>query len=544
MKLRFLALTFLCAGSLLAQDNKVPADGLSPHYEAVAKHLELGGVFYAYADVDTDIKDLTTTIDGLLGTLRESGELPIPPKLTAAGIVNELGLDTIKALGASSRKKGALFHNRAFLATGNGRTGLLKLFGGKAAPLLTTTLAPAGADLVVEEDVNFSVLLDITTNIIKQIGDEDMLDKMKEALEQPMHPMPFSVGEFLKKLDTKFTLILKLDAQKKMNLKDAPVEIPLMNLLISIDNMGWLFPELVKMAKDSDEFEFQSGEGFEVLRPAKPLPPEMEGYNPLLYHDTKSHRLYLASTREFLTACLEGKAPLGGDEKFKTAITGLPTEGNGLEYLSANGVKELWNVLRGVAKSLPNNGKVEAGMIEKVWELYLPKEGAGMASVRANLPDGMLFASNSSESHKSTLMVAAVYPLAIVGVAGTTFNQRRLMKMAERNGEMEQEAAPEAEDDSPRGKGHPKKQEKEDPSEKIESNLQQIAFAGEAYFLDHPKEKEVGYATLIKGGFLFEVVPVNGEEYKALKLKRGGGKLSVSPKEGAAITHEYPAVTD
>ena len=55
---------------------------------------------------------------------------------------------------------------------------------------------------------------------------------------------------------------------------------------------------------------------------------------------------------------------------------------------------------------------------------------------------------------------------------------------------------------------------------------------------------EVGYATLIKGGFLFEVVPVNGEEYKALKLKRGGGKLSVSPKEGAAITHEYPAVTD
>ena len=534
MKFRIPALSLLCAGTLLAQENKLPAESLSPHFEAVAKHLELGGVFYAFADIDSDIKDVTKMIDNLLNTMRETGDSPIPPKLTAAGIVNELGLDSIKALGASSRKKGDLYHNRAFLATGNGPTGLLKVLGGKAAPFLSGTLAPAGADIVVEEDLNLSVLMEVITNIAKQIGDEDMTQKLNESLEQPMGPLSVSVGDFLKKMDTKFTFIAKIDGQKKMNLKDSPVEVPLINFLLALDNTGWLFPELAKVAKDSDEFEIQSGEGFEVIRPAKPLPPEMEGYAPLLYHDTKTHRLLIASSREFLTTCLEGKSPLSGDEKFKAAITGLPAEGNGLEYVSANAVKELWSALKEMSKQAPEG---QAGMMEKLWELYLPKDGVPMASVRANLPDGILFTSNSSESHKTTLATIGMYPLAMAGIFGTTY----MKQMGAAQGglqiepEMDLENAP---------KATPKDKAKEDPRDKIQSNLQQISFAGEAYFLDHPKEKEVTYAGLIKGGFLFEVTPVDGEDYKPLKLKRNGGKLSVTPKSGESISQNYSAVTD
>lgn len=534
MNLRILALNLLCAGSLLAQENKLPAESLSPHFEAVSKHLELGGVFYAFADIDSDIKDVTKMIDNLLNTMRENGDSPIPPKLTAAGIVNELGLDSIKALGASSRKKGDAYHNRAFLATGNGPTGLLKIFGGKAAPFLSSTLAPAGSDIVMEEDLNLSVLMEVITNIAKQVGDDDMTDQLNEALEQPMGPLSVSVGEFLKKMNTKFTFIAKMDGQKKMNLKDSPVEIPMVDFLLALDNTGWLFPELAKVAKDSDEFEIQSGEGFEVIRPAKPLPPEMDGYKPLLYHDTKTNRLLVASSSEFLTTCLEGKTPLSGDEKFKAAVSGLPAEGNGLQYVSSNAIKEVWTGLKSMAKEAPEG---QAGMMEKLWDLYLPKEGVPIASVRANLPDGILFTSNSSESHKSTIATMAMYPVAMVGLFGTSF----MRQIGAAPGEMELEPEMHFEDtpgETPKGKA------KEDPSEKIQSNLQQISFAGEAYFLDHPKEKEVTYAGLIKGGFLFEITPVDGEDYQALKLKRNGGKLSVTPKSGEPITQDYSAVTD
>ena len=534
MKLRILALNLFCVGSLLAQENKLPAESLSPHFEAVAKHLELGGVFYAFADIDSDIKDVTKMIDNLLNTMRENGESPIPPKLTAAGIVNELGFDSIKALGASSRKKGDMYHNRAFLATDNGPTGLLKLLGGKAAPFLSTTLAPAGSDVVVEEDLNLSVLIEVITNIAKQIGDDDMTEKLNEALEQPMGPLSISVGDFLKKMDTKFTLIAKIDAEKKMNLQHTPVEVPLINFLLALDNTGWLFPELAKVAKDSDEFEIQSGDGFEVIRPAKPLPPEMDGFKPLLYHDTKTHRLLIASSREFLTTCIEGKSPLSGDEKFKAAVSGLPAEGNGLQYVSINAVKQLWTSLKALAKEAPEG---QAGMIEKMWELYLPKDGIPMASVRANLPDGMLFTSNSSETHKATLATIGMYPLAMAGIFGTTYMKQMGAARAEMQlePEMDLENTPKA---TPKGKA------KEDPRDKIQSNLQQVSFAGEAYFLDHPKEKEVTYAGLIKGGFLFEITPVDGEDYKALKLKRNGGKLSVTPKSGESISQDYSAVTD
>jgi len=125
----------------------------------------------------------------------------------------------------------------------------------------------------------------------------------------------------------------------------------------------------------------------------------------------------------------------------------------------------------------------------------------------------------------------------MAGLFGTNY----MRQMGAPRGGMQLE--PEMElDETP--KATPKGKAKEDPSEKIQSNLQQISFAGEAYFLDHPKEKEVTYAGLIKGGFLFEITPVDGEDYKALKLKRNGGKLSVTSKSGEPITQDYSAVTD
>jgi hypothetical protein len=537
LSLSCLAFAGMLVSPLLSQEAKLPAESLSSHYGNVSKHLELGGVFYGYADIDTDIQDITKLIDSLMGSAREKGSSPIPPNLTAAGIVNELGLDSIKAIGASSRKKGDLFHNRAFLATPNGPSGILKLLGGKAAPFLSPSLAPNGADLVVEEDLNLSILLEIVQNIMKQVGDENALAQMDEALAKPMSPLSFTAGEFIKKLNTKMTIVMSMDAEKKLNLKDAPEPVPFIHGFVAADNMGWLFAELVKITKEEgDDFEHQTGDGFEAIRLAKPLPPELEGYKPLLYLEKKTGRIYLGTSPEFVAAAIEGKNPLSTDGEFKKAIDGLPTEGNGLQFISAEALTEGWKLFKAFTAE---EDDMEMLLTSKVWEMYFPKAGNSVATTRANLADGMLFTSNTVDSHKSTLITATVYPIAMVAGVAAPMMQRQQMMRAQENLEFE------AEEEAPGAPpARPQKESDESPEEKISSNLEQIAFAGEAYFLDKPKEKEVTYAGLIKAGFLFEVTPVAGEDYKALVLKRTGGKIAVKTKSGAAISQDYPAVTD
>ena len=48
-----------------------PEDG-SKHFAAVAKHLELGGLFFTYMDIDGDLASLGELGDRLIGIARKS----------------------------------------------------------------------------------------------------------------------------------------------------------------------------------------------------------------------------------------------------------------------------------------------------------------------------------------------------------------------------------------------------------------------------------------------------------------------------------------
>ena len=84
----------------------------------------------------------------------------------------------------------------------------------------------------------------------------------------------------------------------------------------------------------------------------------------------------------------------------------------------------------------------------------------------------------------------------------------------------------------------------EAPDKAVKHNLQQIAFAAQTWFIDHPQDKEVTYEALVKNELIFELDAVAGESYKGLTLKRAGGELSIKLKGGASLSHKYQAVTD
>ena len=159
----------------------------------------------------------------------------------------------------------------------------------------------------------------------------------------------------------------------------------------------------------------------------------------------------------------------------------------------------------------------------------MPLPSAPVASVYANVPEGMLFMSNMNENHKHTLVQAAVVPITFIAMGAAAGY-----------------AATGAARASPERAQRPleRAQGKEAPAKAVKNNLQQIAFSGQTYFIDNPKEKEVTYETLVKSELIFELDPVSGESYKGLTLKRGGGELSVKLKGGDSISLKYKATAD
>ena len=78
-------------------------EGTSPaSFAAAAKHLEIGGLFFGYMDLDGDLAKLAAVGDKLLDAARKDGiATQIPDNLKAAPLVDALGLTSLKGLGFS-----------------------------------------------------------------------------------------------------------------------------------------------------------------------------------------------------------------------------------------------------------------------------------------------------------------------------------------------------------------------------------------------------------------------------------------------------------
>ena len=72
------------------------------NFDAVAKLLEVGGVFYTVVDLEGDIARFAGMGDSLIDLARKEAGGAIPPGLKASGIIRSLGLDRVKAIGMSS----------------------------------------------------------------------------------------------------------------------------------------------------------------------------------------------------------------------------------------------------------------------------------------------------------------------------------------------------------------------------------------------------------------------------------------------------------
>ena len=524
---------FACLLTPLSSVAQGPA---ASHFEEVAKRLDTGGVFYTVVDLDGDIANFAGMGDALMDLARKEAGGAIPPGLSAQGIIKGLGLTQVKAVGMSSKKSGAsLFQNRALVYMPEGREGIFKLLGNAAAPLQSPAFAPAGSDVVMESDLTLSAILEIAENVLQSIGDPNLIQQYKGLLGIPLPGLEMTAGDFIAKLNTRLLVAGRLETGKSFTLPDSPMALPAFRLVVSFDQLDFLFAAILQFAgQTGDKVKIEKGAGFELIRLAEPLAGEMAFFQPVLYHDLRTKRILLGTHLDIVRECLEGKTPLSGDPQFVKATVGLPKEGNEFSYITPAVFRSIQAFVKTAMESSAGSSGTVPGMLggimEQVQSLSAPPDQP-LAGVRANLPEGMLFSSNSNHSFKAILPAIVVFPVAMISAAGFEMYGKTMgaARQAQNSTNDHKSEEREGEDDSHKA---------------VRNNLQQIAFAAQSYFVDGPQSAEVTYEQLIEAELLFKLDPVSGESYKGLQLKKTGGTLSLKLPGGGTVTQTYGPVTD
>lgn len=386
----------------------------SPHFDPVSANLQLGGTVYAYVDIDGDAERAADFLLSLLRELPASRKSGASRQLGAANLIRALGLDNPRAIGLSSYKKAPLYHNRAFIYHTGPRKGLLKVFGGEPAELGLKTIAPEAADLVWEQQLNLRVLVDI----VRALGEHGIgasPARIDALLAESLLTLDITIGEIVERLDTTAGLILEVDEARVMRIPGESFWFPFTEFLLQIDGLGELVDAIAKKATFNPFIRADRTDQWLIIRPGIRLPPPWNAYEPSLIKDLATGRMYLVSSPDYLTKCLSQKSDLTATADFKKAFDELPAIGNGMMFVSPQLTREMHAVLDRV---INDRGST---IVTTIVRFLLPDAGSPIGWVGMNQNDGVLFTSNSSSSHKSTLITfgyAALLPaIAVLGAS-------------------------------------------------------------------------------------------------------------------------------
>ncbi len=399
--MRTLFSALLCASLLTTAAcgvSVLPETKRSAHFMATAKHLDLGGQVYLYADLDGDIVKLTALISEWFEELKKEDPDPDLAKIDLKKLVALLGFNEIKAIGLSSYKTGEVFHNKGFIYHPAKPTGFMRLVGDKARAFETPGWAPADADLVFEQDYNFHGGFQTIEAMMRQVMGPEA-DQALAELSKPIPQMHVSVRQIIEKLDTRIVGVVRIHEDQLIQIPGEEFSFPFTELALGVDGLAFVFDDLVETFGSMPMLKVTADKDYQSIEVTAPLPEALALYKPVLAKDVKTGRVYFATSLALLREFKPGPESLGKSKAFRQATLGLPTRGNGLTFMSAGFTGKLMTWLKKLGEK-DEEMAIVMGMLEGL----LPAEGMPMASCNGMLPDGFAFASNSSMSHKLTIM--------------------------------------------------------------------------------------------------------------------------------------------
>jgi hypothetical protein len=402
-----------------ASSHTVANKNQSTYFKEVSSHLDLGGAVYLYADIDGDIKKASEFFNLALKSSDEAPE-EVKKKVDFSKITETFGLSDILAVGLSSvKKEDALgYHNKAFIKIKSPRKGFMNVMGKKAHPFEVLQMAPEGSGLVVEMDLNVKIIFDLIQSEMNNVYGTAKTDELFKDLKDPIPGTSLSLMKIIDNLNTKIMLIASTDNKKKVTIPEVNVKTPYVNMMMSIDNLGIIFDAFKPLLRDSPLFKYTHKGDFESFESVKPLFDDFSIYKPIIERQISTNRLYIASSGEYLETCLNNTNPITGDKNFAKATQNLNlSSGNFLSYSSAKFNK---NIMKAVSRIFKT--QKDLTFVSKLTQKWSANYQQGQASVMTNLPDGIYIESNTSDSHRSTLMLGPVFsPLTWTVAAATIF---------------------------------------------------------------------------------------------------------------------------
>ncbi|WP_395747090.1 hypothetical protein [Prosthecobacter sp.] len=392
-------------------------EGASPHFQAVASKLEIGGASFAYAEEAQIFDMLGGLMDEVMKTVPQKKQTKLPPGFTFKKIFALIGLDSIKASGMSSREiGGGLHHQRSFVYTPQGRKGLLTLTGGPAAPLLVTTLAVKDTDLALEFPLHLKDWAAEIWPVVMEYSSPAEKAQIEALVTAPQPPLGLSYKQMAENLAVRIALIATMMPEQSIAAPGAPVTFPGVNAAIVIDRLGFLkdvLKQFLPMLQQPDApLDVTAANGVITARFKGPMGPAPMDFQPSFQFDENAERLIIATRPGYLDAVLGKEPRLRDQPEFATVWKGLPTEGNGCLFVSKRFIDTVFDSAR---KGLAASRDPETGAALKLIDLVAKNVSSSQAVAFANLPDGVLTASNTSiPSAGPSSSLAAISAVAVM----------------------------------------------------------------------------------------------------------------------------------
>lgn len=494
----------------------VPKESRSPAFEAIGKDLDLGGDFFYFKDFGTAFQELGDQLNAFMGGMAAYSPTDMGMMMAAMfpydQAVEILGISELSAIGASSYREGASFRNKSVVYLPGGAKGLFALFGEQPHAFDALALAPADADIFVTQDIRGRVLAQVVRDGAEAFMPGNGEQAAAAILGKPVSPAStLTIGDALDKSDTVVTTVVRFGAMRELTFPMAQesVSVPQTEYFVQLKGMSWLVSEgVIPIEMNVSEGTMTRTEEGDlvVYQNEASVPAGLPLPTVVVILDTATGDLTIASSRAFFDECRSGKSRLADTPAYQAAVKGLPTEGNGLTFVSQKAFQTFITLRDNIVEQFPQAAGV-LGLYEFVFPvLSLDKAEAGAAAVTVTRPDSIFsdarWPTASAGFGESGTLMASTGVFAAMAIPA--FNKVR-----------------------------------ETSREKtITNNLRQVASAGQLYLLEEGAT-EVTYPTLVEKEYFMPFEPVDGESYDDLVIKEQGGTLEVITDSGTTVEYAY-----
>ena len=399
-------------------------EGSSPHFQAVASKLDVGGASFTYAEEENVMGLLGGFFEEIFKNMPQKEKAQLPPNFSFKKMMGMTGLDSIKATGTSSRKVSVgMNHHRSFAYTPEGRKGFLSLTGGPAEPLLAPALAPQDTDLALEFPLHLKDLVAEAWPVILESVPKDQRAMMEAMASAPQPALGMSYREMAEKLSVRVALFATMMPEQKLSAPGAAVSLPGVNAAIVIDKLGWIKDVLKAQVLPMFQapgapVEVQNVKGAIVGRFRGPMGPPPMDFQPVFMLDEAGDRLIIATRPGYYDAVMAKGEKLGTQPEFAGVWKGMPAEGNGCLFLSKRLMGTVVDGIKaeGAASVAKATGKDKASseMAMSLINMLSSHARYPQAFCFANQPDGILSVSNSSIPTMNPGSFSSITTLAVL----------------------------------------------------------------------------------------------------------------------------------